>query len=279
VARVPVNLVAPHSMDRTSVGRRVLPRWAVNTLAVSDALVLVSSSQGEYLHREEGVGQRLTATTREVVIPNGIELPPFPTAAERLRARTTLGVADTDFVVGIVARLSAEKAHEVLFRAIAACVPSVPQIRLVVIGDGDREAELLDLARELGIATRTIFLGIRRDVPDLLPGLDVGCLSSVYEAVPITLVEAMAAGIPVVATDCGAVRETVEDGEQGFVVPVGDVDSYADRLQQLARDESLRIKMGKSGRARVEIEFRIQETARRYEELLTDMLTRKARCR
>ena len=140
VARVPVNIVAAHDMDLTSVGQRVLPRWAVNTLAFSDALVLLSPSQGEYLHREEGVGQRLSATTREVVIPNGITLPAFPTTADRLRARTALGVADIDFVVGIVARLSAQKAHEVLFRAIAACAASVPQVRLVVIGGGDRES-------------------------------------------------------------------------------------------------------------------------------------------
>ena len=75
----------------TSVGRRVLPRWAVNTLAFSDALVLLSPSQGEYLHREEGVGQRLRGTTREVVIPNGITLPASPTTADRLRARKILG--------------------------------------------------------------------------------------------------------------------------------------------------------------------------------------------
>ena len=91
VARVPVNIVAAHDMDLTSVGRRVLPRWAVNTLAFSDALVLLSPSQGEYLHREEGVGQRLSGTTREVVIPNGIQLPAFPTTADRLRARTIVG--------------------------------------------------------------------------------------------------------------------------------------------------------------------------------------------
>ena len=91
LARVPVNIVAAHDMDLTSVGRRVLPRWAVNTLAFSDALVLLSPSQGEYLHREEGVGQRLRGTTREVVIPNGIQLPASPTTADRLRARTIVG--------------------------------------------------------------------------------------------------------------------------------------------------------------------------------------------
>ena len=186
-----------------------------------------------------------------------------------------LGVADSDFVVGIVARLSAQKAHEVLFQAIAACVESVPHIRLVVIGGGDRESELRELARQLSIDSRTIFLGIRRDVPDLLPGLDVACLSSVHEGVPITLIEAMAAGLPIVATDCGSVRDIVEDGEQGFVVPVGDAENFADRLRILANDKALRSRLGKSGRARAESEFRIQDTARKYEELLTDVLARK----
>jgi glycosyltransferase involved in cell wall biosynthesis len=275
VARVPVNLVAAHDMDLTSVGKRVLPRWAVNTLAFSDALVLLSTSQGEYLHREEGVGQRLSGTTREVVIPNGIQLPASPTTADRRRARTVLGVADTDFVVGIVARLSAQKAHEVLFRAIAVCAASVPHVRLVVIGGGDREVELRDLAQKLGIGWRTTFLGIRRDVGDLLPGLDVACLSSVHEGVPITLIEAMAAGLPIVATDCGSVRDMVQDGEQGFVVPVGDVQNFADRLERLAHNESLRIQLGKNGRARVEREFRIEHTARRYQELLTDLVVKR----
>ncbi len=277
LAGVPANIVAAHSMDRVSVGRRVLPSWAVNTLALSDALVLVSAGQGAYLRREEGVSHSFGATTREVVIANGIELPPVPTTEDRSRARTALGVADTDFVVGIVARLGPEKAHEVLFRAVAACVPSVPEIRLVVIGDGPRDAELKELATELGIAARTTFLGTRRDVPDLLPGLDVKCLSSKYEAVPITLIEAMAACLPVVATNCGSVGEIVEDGAQGFVVSVGDVDGFADRLRQLAGQQSLRTQMGKSGRARVECGFDIEDTARGYEELLTDIVMRKAR--
>lgn len=275
LGRVPVNIVAAHDMDLTSTGHRVLPRWAVNTLAFSDALVLLSADQGRYLHREEGVGQRLLGSTREVVIPNGIQMPASPTTADRLRARTSLGVKESDFVVGIVARLSAQKAHEVLFEAVAKCAQSVPQIRLVVIGDGDRESELRELARQLNIDTRTTFLGIRHDVPDLLPGLDVACLSSVHEGVPITLIEAMAAGLPIVATDCGSVRGMVEDGEQGFVVPVGDAEYFADRLRILANDEALRTRLGKSGRARAESEFPIQNTARKYEELLTDVLARK----
>ncbi|MBJ8344001.1 glycosyltransferase [Antrihabitans sp. YC2-6] len=274
-ARVPVNIVAAHDMDLTSVGKRVFPKWAVNSFRYSDALVLLSPSQGEYLHREEGVGRNARTSAREVVIPNGIELPPAATAEDRQRARLHLGVAEDDFVVGIVARLSAQKAHQVLFQAVAACSAAVPQLRLVVIGGGEREAELRELAEELGIAGRTSFLGIRRDVPALLPGFDVACLSSVHEGVPITLIEAMAAAVPIVATDCGSIRDIVGEGEQGYVVPVGDVKQFADRLTTLATDESLRTQLGKNGRARVEREFQIEQTAKAYEQLLTDLVVGK----
>src|ERR1700761_8364397 len=93
IARVPVNIVAAHDMDLTSVGRRVLPPWAVRTLGISDALVLLASRQGEYLRSQEGVGRHVWESVREVVIPNGIVLPDDPGPAERARAREALGAA------------------------------------------------------------------------------------------------------------------------------------------------------------------------------------------
>jgi glycosyltransferase involved in cell wall biosynthesis len=140
--------------------------------------------------------------------------------------------------------------------------------------------ELQRLADSLGIASRTSFLGTRRDVPALLPGLDVACLSSVHEGVPIALIEAMAAGVPVVATDCGGVRDIVADGEQGFVVPVGDRDALADRLRLLAEDPETRARLGKGGRVRAEQEFGIERTARAYESLMSELVVdmRGRRC-
>ena len=274
IARVPVNIVAAHDMDLVSVGSRVLPRWAVRTLGVSDALVLLTASQGEYLRSQEGAGRHVWESVREVVIPNGIELPECPGLAERARARAALGVTADDVVVGVVGRLSAQKAHHVLFEAVARCLPDVPSLRLVVIGDGELGPRLRRLAEQLGIGHRTTFLGIRRDVPLLLPGLDVSCLSSVHEGVPIALIEAMAAGVPIVASDCGAVRDIVEDGEQGYLVPVGDIDRFADRLRLLAGDANLRARLGKAGRARAEREFDIELTARAYEDLLAELVVR-----
>lgn len=269
------NVVAAHDMDLASVGGRVLPRWTVDTLAFADALILLSESQRDYLHRREGVGRSPLARTREVVIANGIAMPEVPTAAARSRARIEIGASEDDFVVGIVARLSAQKAHDVLFAAVAKAACEVPRIRLVVIGGGERESELCDLATELGIDRRTSFLGVRRDVTELLPGLDVACLSSVHEGVPITLIEAMAAGLPVVATDCGAVRDLVVDGETGFVVPVGDVDQLGERLVRLAGDDAARVQLGAQGRQRAEQHHEIGRTAAGYEDLLQQVMRGK----
>lgn len=265
------SVLAAHDMDLTSVGGRVLPRWAVSTLCLSKALVLLSAAQGDYLHHEEGVGRTPASTVRQVVIPNGIVLPPAPDAALRSRARAELGLGEGDFAIGIVARLSAQKAHETLFAAMTEVSRTLPGARLLVIGGGARKIELRALALDLGIESVTHFLGVRRDVSELLPGLDVSCLSSVHEGVPMTVIESMAAGLPIVATDCGSLRDLVVEGEQGYLVPVGDAHALADRLLRLAEDPELRARLGRNGRTRVEQDFQITTTARRYEQLLTEL--------
>ncbi|MGH3933010.1 MAG: glycosyltransferase, partial [Pseudonocardiaceae bacterium] len=277
LARVPANLIAAHDMDLTSVGKRCLPRHDVETLFLSHALVLLAPSQGDYLHREEEVGRFPWRRIREVVIPNGISLPPRPTPAQRAQARSTLGLEPADFVVGIVARLCAQKAHEVLFRAIAALAPSHPRLRLVVIGEGDRAAELTILADELGITDRVLFTGLRRDVDRLLPGFDVSCLSSVHEGAPIIVIESMAAGVPVVATDCGALRDMITDGDEGFLVPVGDAAALADRIARLAADPALRTRQGLRGRSRAERNHRIETTAEAFQDLLSALVAGSSR--
>ncbi|WP_299570200.1 glycosyltransferase [uncultured Williamsia sp.] len=270
VARIP-SVVAAHDMDLTDVGGRVLPRWAVATLAASRALVLLSRAQGEYLHRAEGVGASPWSRTREVVIGNGIVLPPPPTRDRRVRARELLGLTDDDIAVGMVARLSAQKAHEVAFAAFAKMLADCPTAVLLLMGTGPRDQELRDLAADLGVAQRVRFLGVRDDVPDVLPGLDVSCLSSVHEGVPLVLAESMASAVPVVATGCGSVPDMITDGVEGFVVGVGDHDALADRLIALASDPDLRRRLGAAGRERARHAFDIADTARAYERLTAEV--------
>lgn len=263
------SVVAAHDMDLTSVGRRCLPRSTVATLRASAALVLLAPSQGEYLHREEGVGRFPWRRTREVVIGNGIVVRPPTTSADRELARSELGLATDDVAVGVVARLSEQKAHHVLFAALGRIAD--PRVRLVVIGDGPRRAELEQLVGISGLAGRVTFTGLRRDVPALLPGLDVAALSSVHEGVPLIVIEAMAAGLPVVATRCGALADLVVDGVTGHLVPVGDDAALAARLAELAADPDLRARFGAAGRDRAVHHHDIRATARGYEELLASV--------
>jgi glycosyltransferase involved in cell wall biosynthesis len=269
------NVVAAHDMDLTRVGGRVLPRHVVETLFLSQALVLLAPSQGRYLHGEEGVGRFPWRRAPEVVIPNGIVVGPAPGPAERAEARRRLGLDDADLVIGIAARLSRQKAHEVLLEAVAQLLRTGrPPLHLVVIGGGDREAALRVQAAELGIAEHVLFTGVRDDVRALLPGCDVTCLSSVHEGAPLVVLESMAAGVPVVATDCGAVRDLVADGEEGYVVPVGDPDALAAGLAAVLDDPVLRAELGARARRRAEAEYAIETTAARFERLLTGLVRR-----
>jgi glycosyltransferase involved in cell wall biosynthesis len=274
LAGVPANVVAVHAMDVAQVGGRVLPRHDVNTLFLSDALVLLAPSQGRYLHDQEGVGRFWWRRTREVVVPNGIELGPVPGPAARAAARARLGLADSDLVLGIVARLSPEKAHEVLLRAFATVAAGRPQLRLVMVGGGEREAALRAEVAALGLDERVRFAGVRSDVPELLAGFDVSCLSSMHEGAPLTVLEAMAVGLPVMSTDCGALRDMVADGHEGFLVPVGDHAAFAERLARLADDPQLRARMGRQARERAEREYSIDRTVDGYQRLLIELTSR-----
>lgn len=269
IAGVPANIIAPQGFSTS--GHPCLPWYARETLFLSQALVLTAPSHGEYLHRQEGVGRFPWRRVPEQVIPNGVRLPDSFGADVRAAVRDELGLDPADFVVGIVARLSQEKAHQVLFRAIARLAPSMPRLRLVVVGTGPREAELHELVDRLGIRSNVMFTGLRRDVPRLLSCFDVLALSSVNECQPLSVIEAMHAGLPVVATDCGTLRDMLSDGVDGFIVPVADDAALAERVAKLAGDAELRHQMGMQARSRAEQEHTVAVMARRFTDLLIEI--------
>ncbi|MEJ2862297.1 glycosyltransferase [Actinomycetospora flava] len=253
------SVVAAHDMDLTRVGSRVLPRQVVETLFLSSGLALLAPSQGRYLHDEEGVGRSWRSRAREFLVPNGIPAPEPEPPTRRAEVRAELGVEDDDVVVLMVARLSRQKAHEVMLDALARAAH--PKLRLVVVGDGARREELEGLVADRGLEKSVSFLGLRRDVPRLLAGGDVFALSSVHEGVPISVIEAMTQGLPVVATDVGALRDQVTDGVDGFLVGSGDAAALGERLVRLADDPALRAEFGRRARERASTEFTIENTA------------------
>lgn len=172
-------------------------------------------------------------TDRSIVVPNGVDTSRFsPRAEGRARVRGELGIRKHEQLVGLVARFDVMKDHPGFLRAANIAAQSVPTARFVCVGDGDarRHDQLRRLATELGIAEKVIWVGVRSDMPDVYSALDVLCLSSIGEGFPNAVAEAMACGVPCVATDVGDVRWLI--GEHGVVVPPGDPAALARGLLQ-----------------------------------------------
>ncbi len=211
------------------------------------------------------------------VVHTGIDLAgwaPRGGSARDSACAASLGVGEDDLVVGCVAVLRAEKDHATLLRAWSRVLAAVPRGLLLIVGDGPRRAELERLAGELGVAGRVRFTGARSDVADVLRVLDVFTLTSVTEAFPVSVLEAMASGVPTVCTDVGGIPEMVVDGVTGALVPAGDPDSLATCLVDVLRDAGRRDAMGRAARRRAEEEFDLDLSVRRTEAMIIDTALR-----
>lgn len=216
----------------------------------------VSRELGDHLVAEGFPARRVE------VIHNGISLGPVPSAADRAGVRASLGVADADMVVGTIARLDPVKDLGTLIAATRLIARRAP-IRLVVIGDGSERMRLEAAARDAGIADRVSFLGHRDDARTWLAGFDVYANSSISEGISLTILEAMAAGLPVVATGVGGTPEVVDD-TCGRLVPARDGGALAAGLLELARSPETMRALGLAARARVEDHFTIERMVADY---------------
>lgn len=233
-----------------------LVEWAAAPLAARIITVCESDLQA-------AIRSRLTGRRRLLAIPNAMpDLPGVPPARpDRLPPR-----------IAMVARLSCWKDHATLLRALEQLADLEWELELV--GDGPLRRELEALAASLGFASRVRFTGFRADVPELLADAQLFVLATKWEGFPRSILEAMRAGLPVIASEVGGVREAVRDGETGFVVPPGDVAALRDRLRVLLTSPALRRGMGAAARAQYEARFSLQrllnETTAVYETVLAE---------
>lgn len=229
-------------------------RWANRAAYMFAHRVLANSaSVGRLLIREEGLSEH-----QVVVVPNFLDEEAFapPGAAWRDSFARELGLPGDRVVVGMVASLSAIKNHVMLLHASADLIREWPRLHVVLVGrDGGSQASLELLARELGIADRVHFAGFRPNQPSPHYLFDISVLTSKSEGLPNSILEAMGASRPVVATNVGAVPDAVVDGETGFLVPSGDVGLFQERLRQLLGDADLSGRFGACGRERARREF------------------------
>jgi glycosyltransferase involved in cell wall biosynthesis len=200
--------------------------------------------------------RRRDGRTRSHVVPLGIDLGRFASGSRVLDGR----------IVGNVARLAEQKGHRDLVAAARIVLEGHPEVRFVVAGDGELREELQQLAQPLG--DRFSFLGARDDVPDLLASFEVFAFPSRFEGLCLAVIEAQAAGVPVVATPVGGIRETVVDGETGWLVPPRDAESLAARISWvLDHPEDARgiaVEARERARSRYSVETMIEQTLELY---------------
>lgn len=221
--------------------------------------------------------ERVRVPAGKVVhICNGVDterFAPGPDAGQR----AALGVEPDQLVVGTVARLDPVKDQATLIQAFALTLREHPRAALVIVGDGPCRDDLQRLAASLGLAARVRFLGERHDVPALLRTMDVFVLPSIAEGISNTVLEAMASGLPIVATRVGGNRELVEEGVHGFLVPKQNPGALAAALGTYLDDGSLRTLHAKSSRQRAVDAFNLDGMRRAYHDLYAAPAPSRAR--
>ena len=260
-ARVPVRVVTQqNAYDDPQLRLPAWQIWANRALVpFTQRFVAVSQAAKQYLIEVEWVPE-----DKIRVLPNAIEPPP-PVAEEvvrRLRQQWGNGP-----LLGTVARLEPQKGLDTLLKAVALLKQRNAEVRCIIVGEGKARTELEAQARTLGIADAVLFVGTRRDIPAVLAALDVFVLPSRFEGLSLALLEAMAAGCPVVATAVSGSVEVVHDGETGLLVPPGDAKALAEAVYRLLTNSELARRVALAGKELVLKHYTIEPIAGRYEEI------------
>ena len=235
---------------------------------LSDRIIAVSEQV-----KQDLVRYGVAPPEKICVIPLGLELDPFLDGdVHRGALRRELGVPSDVPLVGIVGRIFPIKNHRLFLGAAALVAAKEPGARFVVVGDGTLRADMEALARELDIGERTIFTGWRRDLPKVYADLDVLVVSSDNEGTPVSAIEAMASGCPVVATRVGGLPDLIEDAEVGHLVAPRDAEAMAGAILGLLGDGDRARRMGQSARRRVQDRYRAERLCGDIEALYTELL-------
>ena len=236
-----------------------------------DALVVLNRSDFDIARRKLKVRE-----SRLHLIPNGVDaarLAVSPGFDRRTIRSGLFGADEGDVVVGMVGRLWRQKNPTLLVRAAAVLAASgLTHVRFVFVGDGELAEHCMRLAIELGVADRLSFLGWRTDVADILHALDIFTLPSLWEGMPLAILEAMACGLPVVASNIAGNADLIVDGQDGALFTSDDHLELARQLEPLVRSRDLRIAAGQRGRDKAMKHYSLEQRNRRVEALYVDLI-------
>ena len=219
--------------------------------------VVANSPAAQRILEREGLAPASIA-----VIPNGVDLAAFEARSPAPAIRRFI----------VVANLRPEKSHETLLAAVAALREECPDIEVEIVGDGPRRREIETLASREGVASNVTFLGHREDVPSLLANADAFVLPSRSEAFPNSAIEAMAAGLPVIASAVGGLLDLIEHGRTGLLVPAGDSNALAAAMRSVVRSPERAIAMGRAARSEVQQRYSFDRMVSAFEHLYLSAL-------
>jgi glycosyltransferase involved in cell wall biosynthesis len=232
------------------------------TNPLTDAVEVNSEIGGRAIERDLGVPSEKIELVR-----SGLDLSVFSSANRRDELRSEFGVTADQHLIVYMGRLRTVKGVEFGIRAFATALEQLPNIRMVLTGEGDQRNFLSSLVSKLGISEQVEFLGVRNDVPELLGAADSVLMPSLTEGFPRTAIEAMAAGKPVIATNVGGTPEAIIDDETGILVPARDSDALASAIVRLVGDSDLQARLGAAGRERAAQNYSVDKYVSRLDEM------------
>jgi glycosyltransferase involved in cell wall biosynthesis len=271
LARVPVVIGSEHNIYHRkrrhhALAERLLMHGTASVVVVAESV------------RDFYIRQVHADPTKVDVIRNAVDWAHLATTRTRVDVRRTLDLPLDRPVAGMIGRLTEQKGHAILFDALAQ-TPALQNVHLIVAGDGDLRESLRNRAEALGLSPRVHFLGVRRDVGDLLNAIDVFVLPSLWEGLPLALILAMGAG-PVVATRVAGVPEVVEDGRTGLLVPPADAEALGRAVAHLVTDPAAGRRLADNARRAVLPRFGVEgwvaSTTALYDRLMTEIANGRA---
>ena len=270
LAGVPVIITTEHGLNlwKNSIHitvNRILSEFTDQIIAVSDAGKRIR------IQRERIKPKKL------VTIHNCVDLRLFDKASDfHNDVRQEFGIGLDEPIVGFVGRLLEVKGIRYLIESIVELKAAIPTVKLLIVGDGPLKGSLEDYAQKLELTDQVIFAGYRSDIPQVLNAMNVFVLPSLREDLPLSLIEAMAMRKPVVATNVGGNPEVVIDGETGILVPPKDATALAKAISRILLDEQLALRMGLSGRQRVENLFSADAVVARIQLIYNRFISQKS---
>jgi len=266
---VPVKIISLHDNYRKDLR---LERRIVNKilLKATDKIVAVSESIRKDIIKYDGID-----SSKILVIPNGIDTERFNPEGNFADIRKGFSIKESDIVLGFVGRVVPAKGLEYLIDALPFLKKEFKNIKLLITGEGSTMERLKKKAKENNVHDSIIFTGKRRDIPDILSCTDIFVMPSVAEGLPNALLEAMAMGKPIVATEVGGIPEVIKNRHSGFLVPPRNPEALATAIKDLISNEQLAAKMGQAARHIVLDNFSIWSIAQKWQTLYLSILREK----